>query len=195
MKTKLLWKTIPQEFKNHGHKWAMRKWFHVDGEMKLCENGFHASPRIIDALGYVKPGWVCLVKVRGEIKTDGDKSVCSGMMILRRWEWTKEMSVKLAIYAAELVLPIFEAKYPNDKRPAEAIAAAKKYLKNPTAYAAYAAHAAANAAANAASYAANAAAYAAYAAHAAANAASHAAYAEKILDKIEKKIKQLIGIK
>ena len=44
----------------------------------------------------------------------------------------KQQAVKYAIFAAELVLPIFEAKYPDDKRPRKAIEAAKECLKNPT---------------------------------------------------------------
>ena len=92
---------------------------------------------------------------------------------------TKEQSVKIAIYAAEQVIGIFEKKYPKDDRPRKAIEAAKKYLKNPCQYAAYVAANAANAAyvaANAAN-----AAYAAYAADAAANAAN-AAYAADAAD-------------
>ena len=60
--------------------------------------------------------------------------------------------IRYSVYAAEQVLEIFENKYPDDKRPREAIEAAKMVLKNDTvenrsaAYAAYAAYAAANAA-------------------------------------------------
>ena len=96
-----------------------------------------------------------------------------------RWLFTRLMTVKqrreIAIFAAKLVLPIFEKRFPKDKRPREAIEAAVKVLKHDTeenrnaAYAAaYAADAAANAADAAANAAANAAAYAAYAAYAAA---------------------------
>jgi hypothetical protein len=79
---------------------------------------------------------------------------------------------------AESVLHIFEAKYPDDKRPRLAIEAARRG----NAVAAYAANTAAAAANAAAAYAANAnayaAAYAAYAAAYAANAAAaNAAYA------------------
>jgi hypothetical protein len=102
---------------------------------------------------------------------------------------TKEQNFQIAIFAAELVIDIFEKKYPNDPRPREAIEAAKRYLENNTeenknaaakaanaaAYAATAANAAANAAAYAATAAANAAAYdATAAANAAANAAAYA---------------------
>ena len=94
--------------------------------------------------------------------------------------------VKYTIFAAELVLHIFENKYPDDRRPRKAIEAAKKYVENQTEEnkktadaAAYAAADAANAdAAYANAYAAAAAAYAAaYAAAAAAYAAADAAYA------------------
>jgi hypothetical protein len=66
----------------------------------------------------------------------------------------KKQSVQYAIFAAEQVIDIYEGKYPNDKRPRNAIEAAKAYLKNPSkktkAYAFAAAYAAADAAAAAA---------------------------------------------
>ena len=92
--------------------------------------------------------------------------------------------VSYTVFAAESVLDIYEEKYPNDKRPRQAIEAAKKCIKNPskenkkTAYAAaYAAARAADAAADAAASAADAAAYAADAAYAAAYAAARVASA------------------
>jgi hypothetical protein len=99
---------------------------------------------------------------------------------------THVQNVSIAVECAEHVLHIYEAKYPDDKRPRQAIEAAKAWLDNPcdatrnaadaAAYAADAADAAAYAA-DAAYDAAYAAAYAAYAADAAAYAAAYAAYA------------------
>jgi len=52
------------------------------------------------------------------------------------WLYARLMSEKqrkqFAIYAAEEVLPIFEARFPDDKRPRKAIAAAKRVLKSNT---------------------------------------------------------------
>jgi len=120
----------------------------------------------------------------------------------KKYEWANWFIVRImsskdyisyAVFAAENVIDIYEKKYPADKRPREAIEAAKKCIDNPSeknkaaanaaanaacaaAYAAaYAACAAACAAAYAAAYAAANAAYAA--AYAAANAAANAAYA------------------
>ena len=58
-----------------------------------------------------------------------------------KYNWTKwiisrllnkDDKIKYAIYAAEQVIHIFEKQYPNDKRPRNAIKAAKAYIANPT---------------------------------------------------------------
>ena len=91
-----------------------------------------------------------------------------------RASFDKHQSVEFAVYCAELVLPIFERKFPADERPRKAIAAAKAA---DAAKAAKAAYAAADAAADAA-YSADAADAADAAADAAARAAVYsAAYA------------------
>jgi len=89
---------------------------------------------------------------------------------------SKEQAVRIAIGEAEIVLPIWNAAYPTDNRPAKAIEAAKAWLANPSVKTADAAYAVINAV--------KAAAYAAYATDAAyatvinaADAAAHVAYA------------------
>ena len=69
---------------------------------------------------------------------------------------THEQKVNYAVFIAEQALNIFEEKYPDDRRPRQAIEAAKAWVDNPTkqnkkaadaaAYVAYAAYAAADAA-------------------------------------------------
>ena len=140
-------------------------------------------------------------------KEDRPVKVIEKLMRESRMDWanwltvrlmTKEQSVQYAIFAAEQVISIYEKKYPDDKRPREAIEAAKAYLKNPSdetkkaaaraaeaAAARAAAEAAAAWAAAAAAWAAAwaAAAEAARAARAAAWAAEAAAEAEKNMQK------------
>jgi len=93
--------------------------------------------------------------------------------------------IRYAVFAAELVINIYEKEHPNNKAPRKAIEAAKEVIKRDTQSnrnnAAYAAYAAAYAA-YAADAAADAAAYAAYAADAAADAAAYAAYAAYAAD-------------
>ena len=125
------------------------------------------------------------------IKTEDVKEILT-ILSSHSWEWCRWLFVRLlnanqnrrlAIYCAELVLPIFENRFPCDKRPRDAIEASKKYLlgeidkkelliKRRAAYdAADAAADAADAAYDADAYA-YAAAYAAYAAAADADAAA-----------------------
>ena len=104
-----------------------------------------------------------------------DKFQWANWLIVRIMDYKQR--VQYAVFAAEQVLDIFEKKYPNDKRPREAIEAAKKCIDNPSdenKKAAYAAYAAAYVAA---AYAADDAADAAYVAADAAYAAAYVAYA------------------
>ena len=98
-------------------------------------------------------------------------------LLRRTGKINKFQSVKIAIECAEHVLPIFEKKYPDDKRPRNSIQASRAWLNNPTE-----ANRSADAyAADAAAYAAAAAAYAA-AAYAAAYAAAAASDADAASD-------------
>lgn len=58
----------------------------------------------------------------------------------KKYEWAnwaivrcmrRKSYLKYAIYAAELVLDLYEKEYPSDKRPREAINAAKKCIEKP----------------------------------------------------------------
>ena len=120
-------------------------------------------------------------------ETDHNTFATLNRLVVKNPEWgnwlicrimNKKQAVQYAIFAAEQVIDIYEGKYPNDKRPRNAIEAAKAYLKNPSkktkAYAADAGYAAGYAAASAASASS---AYAAAYAAAASSAAYTAAYA------------------
>ncbi len=138
-----------------------------------------------------------------KFKSTDLKEILDEAMRLNRFDWanwlitrcfkTKKQKVIYAIFAAELVLKIFEDKYPKDDRPRKSIEAAKSYLKSPSAKTkknAYAAYTDAYVAYTVA-YAAYAAAYAAYAAYADADAAAYddaAAYAADADADIKKKI-------
>ena len=117
--------------KPHGHKFVVGKWYKED-HIKICERGFHASRRAIDAMGYVDCEVLAKVEVKGESETENDKECWSEIKIVKVYKWTKKDSVALSIYAAELVIDIYEKQYPNDDRPRKAIEAAKAVLKNDT---------------------------------------------------------------
>ena len=182
----------------NGFQWEIGKWETTECE-RLCE-GFNCSNRIMDAMRYVSGEILAEVESSGKCFEDDSKSTHEKMRIVNAWNWRKEDSVELAIYAAEMVIHIFEDKNPYDDRPRKAIEAAKSWLagkSNAAANAAAYAYAAAKAAyANAAANAANAAAYAAnaaaYAAYAAAYAANAAAADKSVTDKIESWLRERV---
>ena len=126
-----------------------------------------------------------------QAETDGLK-VCKKLLTEKHLDWANWLVVRMlsrkdriryAVYAAEQVIGIYEAKYPDDKRPRKAIEAAKACIENDTeenrdaAFAAWDAAWAAVGAAGAAAWAAGDAAWAAGAAAVAAGAAAGAAVA------------------
>jgi hypothetical protein len=206
MKTKTLWKSMQSGMRSGvgDMAWRVGEWAKHEGELSMCHSGFHASVRAIDAIRYVNCEILALVEVRGKHLKQDDKQCWSEMRVVRAYEWTKPDSVAMAIYAAELVIGEYEKLYPDDKRPRQAIEAAKAWLNDPTEENRQAASAASSASASAyfaayaasAAYAAASASSAAYAAAAAyassASAASDAADAA-MLDKVEAWIQEHIS--
>lgn len=131
-KPKILYKSLPADRKPHGFQFKKGVWYKAKGKLEICNNGFHASRNIIDAMDYVNCGYIAKVEVRGKSIIEDDKECWQEMRVVEWHKWTKKDSVFLAIFASELVLDNFEKKYPNDKRPRKAIEAAKKVLKNNT---------------------------------------------------------------
>ena len=162
----------------HGkQKWKVGKWYDYEGELEMCSSGFHCSKGIYQAFSFVQGELLAEVEVKGKHLVERNKEVWQEMKVTRVYKWKKVDSVLFSIYAARLVLDIFEKYDPKDSRPREAIEAAERYIKNPTKKNKDAAHAAADAA-HAAADAAYAAAYTATdAAYAAAHAAADAAHA------------------
>ncbi len=135
MKIYKRWKFLRKGFKseNGNLKWKLNKWEKVDGELDMCQNGLHACKEPYDAFSYVQGEILAVVECRGEHLKDENKECWREQRVVKAYKWTKKDSLKLAIYSAELVLKNFEKEYPNDKRPREAIEAAKKVLFKDTA--------------------------------------------------------------
>ena len=93
MKTKYLWKSLKKGLRSESgkQKWELNKWYHQDGKISLCDNGFHASKRIIDAMQYVNCEELALVEVKGKSDKQKDKEAWSDMRIIKTWKWTKKL--------------------------------------------------------------------------------------------------------
>src|SRR5665213_2770076 len=144
----LLWKSMKAGMKsaNGNVDWKLGEWQKLEGTLDICNNGFHASEKPLDAMGYVNCEIMAKVEVRGKSIKQEDKQAWTEMRIVKAYEWKKQDSVALSIFAAELCIRNFERVYPDDKRPREAIEAAKEWLRNPTSVSESAAESAASAA-------------------------------------------------
>ena len=65
-----------------------------------------------------------------KLLVDSNSNALSWANCLLNKMYTKKQNVQYAIFAAEQVIDIYEKQWPDDKRPRNAIDAAKTYLKN-----------------------------------------------------------------
>lgn len=96
----------------------------AEGTLKMCQNGMHASKRIIDALQYAPGAILCRVDLTGELQHENDKSVGCKRKVLWMIDATKVLH-EFACRCAERALQ--RAKV-NDKRCHEAIRIKRLWL-------------------------------------------------------------------
>ncbi len=71
---------------NHGDNtvYEVGKTYTVEGEVRICENGYHFCKKCVDVYDYYnKPCRICEVSVTGAVQTQGNKSVGRRLKILR----------------------------------------------------------------------------------------------------------------
>jgi len=122
-------KFIQENMKSKNGKitWKVGEWQKHEGELEICNSGFHACIKPIDSLEYVYGNKFFLVEAKGKIIKGDDKFVASEMRLIKELPADKIFK-RFAIACAKLCIKNYEKKYPNDKRPFEAIKAAEDYL-------------------------------------------------------------------
>ena len=101
----------------------------IDGDIKLCSWGFHASLSPHEALQHA-PSYNCAkVALHGEVIVGNDKMCASMRTNITDYVDMARVVKEWALDCAELVLPIFEKEYPNDALPRAAIEAGRAYLR------------------------------------------------------------------
>ena len=77
---------LPNMMTQHGDDtvYEVGKTYTVEGEIKICENGYHFCKKCVDVYDYYsKPCRICEVNVTGAVQTQGNKSVGRKLKILR----------------------------------------------------------------------------------------------------------------
>jgi hypothetical protein len=173
--------------------WAPGAWMEISGRLKACSNGLHLC-RVQDLPNWIRyADEIYLAEHDGRMvvhddETSQSKVVVRKARLVSRVAFSDRVLREWAADCAEHSLPIFEQRYPDDKRPRQAIEAARAYMRGEISLEALqAARNEARKAADADAYAADATVYAAYAAYAYADAAAYAAYAAYAADAAARK--------
>ena len=112
-------------------RYTPNRWRSVRGVLAPCENGLHATtadnlvPFMGEALWRVE---IDSEYVWHEDASMGRKLVARRMRTVERVAaWDERTARLFAVECAERVLPIFEREHPNDSRPCEALAVARRF--------------------------------------------------------------------
>jgi len=97
----------------------------IDGSPILCERGFHASIRAIDALNYAPGTRVCRVRLGGEIIHGDDKLVATERTVLWMADATNTLHECACLFAEEAL----RVAKVDDPRCHAAIDAKRKWLR------------------------------------------------------------------
>jgi hypothetical protein len=112
---------------NGNHKWKLGKWYHHDGELELCNSGFHACKTALQSLSYVYGDKWFIVEAKGKMIKDDDKFVCSDMRLVKEIPINKVVK-HFALRCAKRSLKYYTKQYPNDNRVSECIRITELYL-------------------------------------------------------------------
>jgi len=96
-----------------------------EGEVKICESGYHASRRLIDALKFASGSQLSHVECWGDVQEQGDKLVARNRTVL----WTIDATMILHEFACQ-VAEIALSKIENpDPHSLAAIDAKRKWIR------------------------------------------------------------------
>jgi len=114
-------------YKPHSYR-RPGKWMEPIKDIYPCWRGYHVceGEQILNWLN----AELYEVEIRGEQIREDDKIVAQQARLVRRiTTWNTRTARLFACDCAEHVLHLFEEKYPEDKRPAEAIAVARRHAR------------------------------------------------------------------
>ena len=117
--------------KNGNIQWIVDEWQKVEGKLKLCSNGLHASYTPLDSLQYTYGDRWFIIEAKGKI-INGDDKFCSEEMKLTQELPIDKILVQFAILCARRCYKNYKKQYPEDKIVLAAIESAQKCLDDPS---------------------------------------------------------------
>ena len=95
------------------------------GELEVCAQGLHMSPRALDALAYARDGWCRIVKPGEHIRFDSNKLVSNKRHVIHSFDATATLH-EFACCVAEVALLLADSK---DARSWQAIEAKRAWMR------------------------------------------------------------------
>jgi hypothetical protein len=104
------------------------KWMPKITDPSPCERGYHltAVANLLDWVGS-DSCVVWVAETRGPVIDAGDKVVVGEARLVARTAWSAVTARLFAADCAERVLPFWEAEFPEDRRPHDAVIVARRY--------------------------------------------------------------------
>lgn len=116
--------------------YKINEWYSIDESLTedMYDNGFYCVPSIPDIIRYTAfnmDRFIGKIEVKGKHYTsmNGREEYWEKIKILWAYQLNKDNLIKIGLYAAQLVLPLYQEKYPHDKRPERAIESIKDLKK------------------------------------------------------------------
>lgn len=106
-----------EEFVPHKTLFRLNEWHSIQFEPIYSKLGYHCSQYIPVALVREYWGTLALVETGGRVTSINDVECWESMRIIKTWDWTLEMSMKMLIFTIEQILPIWGNTHPDDQRP------------------------------------------------------------------------------
>lgn len=98
--------------------------YSTDSKTILCEQGFHASERLLDALGYAPGAMLCRVELWGDLKRGRDKIVAQN----RHVQWMLDITRLLHEFACEVAEETLRTHNIPDERSWNAIRVKREWV-------------------------------------------------------------------
>ncbi len=114
-------------------QWVLGEWRRYEGQLELCNSGFHACRTALQSLDYRYGSRLFLVEARGGLLSGDDKFVCKDMRLVRELPGDR-IVLDFMIAVLKNCLFRYENKYPDGFHPRNVLDALEAYKQDPCDY-------------------------------------------------------------
>jgi hypothetical protein len=90
------YKVFNSDMQCRDYQFAIGGTYHINGSLKICENGFHFCKELADCFNYYafdSSNKVAIVRAIGDVDEKGDKCATSGIVIIKELTWLEVLEL------------------------------------------------------------------------------------------------------